>query len=803
MKKNLVALLLVAAMMVTFVVPAFAETEGVSTPLVVAYGNFSEKFSPFYGETVYDTNVSDMTQIGLMTTDRVGAIVYNAIEGETIPYNGVDYTYSGPADLSVSYDAESDTTTYTAKLRDDIYFSDGVQVTADDIIFTYYAYLDTSYVGSTTLSSYDIIGLQDYRTQTTSDVYNKYAALAADIYAAGRDHEWSDADAWTQEMQDGYWATLDATWTDDVQAIVDYVVANYLNDDYAAMLNVTAADIAENDGLKVAFGMTMWGFGGLNDDGLFAGSVTGNTWDIASGVYPTAADYMAETSAAYEGDPDAYWSVEAADSTDVHGTTDEAFIAEWGVKDEGMEGGVKSIAGITKIDDFTVEVKTNGYEAPAVYSILGIAVTPMHYYGDETLYDYENGMYGFERGHFADIASTKTTQPLGAGPYKFVKYENRVVYFEANENYYKGAPKIKEVQFKETNSSEVAAAVATGTVDGGEMTGSRTRFEEVMGYNTDNGEVTGNVITTFKYDNNGYGYIGMNADTVNVGGEPGSEASKNLRKALGTVIAVYRDVAIDSYYGEAASVINYPISNSSWAAPQPTDEDYKVAFSVDVDGNPIYTSDMTEEDKYAAALQAAIGYFKAAGYTWDEASSTFTAAPEGAKLSYECMIPADGIGDHPNFGILTDASAALATIGIELKVNDLADSAVLWEVLDVGTQELWSAAWSASIDPDMYQIYHSTSIIGAGGSDSNHYHIAEDELDALIVEARTSDDQSFRKAIYKQALDFIVDYAVEIPVYQRQNCVIFSTERVNIDTVTPDLTPFYGWMAEIENMEMR
>ena len=102
-------------------------------------------------------------------------------------------------------------------------------------------------------------------------MYNKYAALAADIYAAGRDHEWSDADAWTQEMQDGYWATLDATWTDDVQAIVDYVVANYLNDDYAAMLNVTAADIAENDGLKVAFGMTMWGFGGLNDDGLFAG----------------------------------------------------------------------------------------------------------------------------------------------------------------------------------------------------------------------------------------------------------------------------------------------------------------------------------------------------------------------------------------------------------------------------------------------------------------------------------------------------------------------------------------------------
>ena len=69
-------------------------------------------------------------------------------------------------------------------------------------------------------------------------------------------------------------------------------------------------------------------------------------------------------------------------------------------------------------------------------------------------------------------------------------------------------------------------------------------------------------------DNLGYGYIGMSANTMNVGGEPASEASKDLRKAFATVLAVYRDVAIDSYYGERASVINYPISNTSWAAPQ-------------------------------------------------------------------------------------------------------------------------------------------------------------------------------------------------------------------------------------------
>ena len=92
--------------------------------------------------------------------------------------------------------------------------------------------------------------------------------------------------------------------------------------------------------------------------------------------------------------------------------------------------------------------------------------------------------------------------------------------------------------------------------------------------------------------------------------EPGSDASKNLRKAIATVLAVYRDVAIDSYYGDAASVINYPISNTSWAAPQKSDADYQVAYSVDVDGNPLYTDDMTDDEKFAAATQAALGYLR-------------------------------------------------------------------------------------------------------------------------------------------------------------------------------------------------
>ena len=46
---------------------------------------------------------------------------------------------------------------------------------------------------------------------------------------------------------------------------------------------------------------------------------------------------------------------------------------------------------------------------------------------------------------------------------------------------------------------------------------------------------------------------------------------------------------------------------------------------MDVDGNPLYTDDMTDDEKFAAALEAALGFFEAAGYTverWQGDSSS-------------------------------------------------------------------------------------------------------------------------------------------------------------------------------------
>lgn len=783
--KKLLALLLAACMLIS-VSAVFAEDAGADIPLVVATSTLSQKFSPYFADTAYDQEVVARTQINMMTTDRVGGIIYNGIEGETISYNGTDYTYYGTGDLAVNYDDASDITTYSYKMRQDLKFSDGEPVTIDDVIFNYYVFLDPAYNGSTTLSSYDIVGLQAYRNQVPEANVEEVAAIADAVKTAfaanGSEYKVTADDKFTQEMFDKYAADTAALWKEDLQGIVDVVYENY-GPDYAEQITGKSfEEVGQSDSLKILLGGNLWGFP-VEGDNL------------------TIDDLYAVAFAKYGGSFDAYLAAgESATGTTADAINNELMAAAKVAAGVDPDASVPNITGIKRVDDYTLEVQVHGFSAPAVYSILGLQIAPMHYYGDPAQYDYENNKFGHPFGDLSLIQS-KNDAPMGAGPYKFVKYDNRVAYYEANENYFLGAPKIKSFQYKETNSAEVATAVQTGTADGGEMTGNKSNFEMLRSFNS-NGEVTGDVVTTYSVANLGYGYIGMNADTMNVGGDPGSEASKNLRKGFATILAVYRDTAIDSYYGDAAAVINYPISSTSWAAPQATDEGYRVAFSVTVDGDPIYTANMSAEEKYEAAKQAAIGYFKAAGYTFDDATGKFTAAPEGASLSYEAIIPGDGTGDHPSFAILTDARAALETIGIELKINDPADSNVLWDALDAGTQNIWCAAWGSTIDPDMYQVYHSSNIVGKGGSDSNHYHIQSPKLDELILNARQSSDQAYRKEVYRDALNEIMDWAVEIPAYQRQNIVIASTERVNIGTVTPDVTTYWGWLSEVHLMEM-
>ena len=706
--------------------------------IVLAETGFEGKFSPFFAASASDQDVIDLTQLGLLAADRKGEIIMNGIEGEPREYNGTEYTYRGTSDCTVTENADG-TVTYDIKMRDDLKFSDGEPVTIDDVIFNMYVYLDPTYDGSATLYSTPIVGLEEYRNSMTT--------LSKLIAEAGEDN--TDYANFTEEQQKAFWDAVNDGGVKFAQEIVDYMMAN-------------------NGATDVASAAAGWGFDGLAADA-------------------TAKDFFMAIGAQYD------WNFSAMEA-ETAGSALSDLIPEdvYAYATTGVAVGadVPSVAGIVKTGDYSMTITTSELSTTMIYQ-LQMPIAPLHYYGDKSLYDYDNNSFGFPKGDLSVVRS-KTGAPLGGGMYTFSKYSDGVVYLDANPTYFDGAPKIAHVNMKETQEADKITGVQAGTIDISDPSYSLEVADQIADINGVEGE-DGPVITTRLKDYRGYGYIALSAKNVNVGGDPASEASKDLRKAIMTVVSAYRDEGIDSYYGDTATVINYPISNTSWAAPSVTDDGYKVAYSTDVDGNDIYTSDMSSEDKYQAALQAALGYFEAAGYTVE--NGQVTAAPAGAKMEYQINIGASGNGDHPSFQTLTNAAAALKTIGFTLTVNDMANASDLFASYQSGAAEGWVAAWQSTNDPDMYQLYHSQ---GA----TNYYAINDADLDELIMAARQTTDQEARKAMYKEAMEIILDWGVELPVYQRSEATIFSTERVNIDTIAKDMTPYWTYKSELNDTEL-
>jgi len=716
--------------------PAAVEAEP-STLVSALEQGLEGKFSPFFALSAGDQDISDMVQVYLFPVDRVSNPIMTSIEGETRSYNGNDYTYNGLADVTVT-ENDDGTVFYDFTMRDDIVFSDGTGADIDDVIFGLYVVLDPTYDGNQTLYSLPIKGLEEYR----SGMEPLYSLLVA----AGEDN--TDFTYWDEATQTKFWSEgMPAAGEKFAQSILDYVVTSGYN--------------APED--SVSAKAANWGFT-VPENGTVA-----DMWNIMVEQYEK--DYATLSD------------------------TEVASGSLWSYMDPEYQVGVQTgesaanVSGIERTGDYSLRITTTEVDATAIYQFAG-AVAPMHYYGDESLYDYANNSFGFPKGDLSIIKS-KTTAPMGAGPYTFKGYSDGVVYLESNPTYFEGEPKIKYLNFKESTEADKVPGIVSGSLDIGDPSYSTEIANQIADYNGTE-DLEGPVLTTKLIDYRGYGYVGVNPNLVKVGKDPYSEESKNLRKAIATMIAVYRDEGIDSYYGETASIINYPISNTSWAAPQVTDDGYKIAYSTGVDGQPIYTDGMTMEEKYAAAEAAALAYFEAAGYTVEDGK--LTAAPEGAKMQYTVEIGANGTGDHPTFLTLKNVGDALAKIGFKLDVNDHANANDLYATYQTGVAELWCAAWRAGSDPDMFQLYHSQ------GS-TNYYHIQEEELDQLIEDARASTNQTYRKSLYMAAMEIVMDQAVEIPIYQRSECYLFSSERVNTATIEPDMTPYWGWKSGIVTLE--
>ena len=350
------------------------QQDSTTKTLVVGTQNFDGKFSPFFYTNAYENDVMSMVFDALLGTDREGAVVLKGIEGDVRPYNGTDYTYTGIADCDIVENADG-TVDYNITMKEGVKFSDGTEMTIDDVIFSYYVLLDPTYDGVSTLYSIPIKGLEAYRSGMDSRM-NLILAAGPDGYTA--------TDYFTEDQYNTFWAAFNAAGEKFAQEIVDYCVA--------------AGSAADANDVATAAGA--WGFDGLAADA-------------------TAADFWNAIVAAY-----GYDISDDGINAETAGTSISALIeAEIGDTFSDYTVGVQTgesaanVSGIVKTGDYSMTVTLTEISASAIYQI-PVTVCPMHYYGETEKYDYDNNKFGFDKGDLSHVKSV-TSAPIGSGPYTF------------------------------------------------------------------------------------------------------------------------------------------------------------------------------------------------------------------------------------------------------------------------------------------------------------------------------------------------------------------------------------------------
>jgi peptide/nickel transport system substrate-binding protein len=716
------------------------------TDIIIGTTGMSGNFSPLHSTSAGDSDVLSVIYVPLITLDRRGEVVRNAAVGEWRSYNGTEYFYEGIADTAISI-TEHNTTILTFRLREDVFFSDGANMTADDVIFTLNRLLDEDYNGRyAAVNLLPVAGFNHFRANASPEIYEKYAEILEEGGLGG-------------EQAELYRECERQAWFGHINAIVDYCVQNYAGSAHI----IADGDIETERWLQVALAMMVWRIADFpllapaadESEAVYGSftSVSGRTWNFTN-TFPTHNDLFEEFYRLYDGDLEAYISAERIGQPWLDNVIERAellFIREMAALDE-ENSGIDYITGIRRAGDYQVEITLEGHVPSAVYA-------------------------------FDFPVLSGSGAEVGAGAYKLRGFEGGVAALEANPYYFRGTPAVSEIYFVETNPNDLIFNVASGALDIVSAAAQRDVLGEIYAYGSAG-------IKAQELDCGAFGFIGFNAERVSVGGgddddDDGnsalSEKSINLRKGIATIMAAYRDISVMNYYEGAARIAEYPVNGVSWAAPRQWDSGFRTAFGTDVFGIDIYEFDMSEARRLEAARRTALGFFEAAGATLNAAGTAIIELPEEISGNYEIYIVGFGSGRHPSFLLLTMAADTLRTIGINIDIIDVSSQAEMYEAVFGGEADMWCAAWQPEIQPNTSRVFRS------GGAE-NFFGLSDEMLDQRIDLAVTSINLEF----YRAALEAVMDSAVCLPVYQRQRYFVFGAA-LEHHTIENDLTAHYGW----------
>ena len=852
MKKRIISLFLCVVMCVGMLAGCGGGGSAKKDAFVVMTEQLDGLFNPFFYTSAPDGTIVSMTQISM-----IGAKYEN---GEIkVAYGDNEAVVAKDYDIVTNDDG---TVSYRFVLKNGIKYSDGQPLTMEDVLFNYYVYLDPVYTGSNTLYSTDILGLTEYRTQqvtSSSGSGDDQIASQAANRAENRKmelinlfniekkgsatnevgYEAMKAAIAAHKVGSGYTSAISNNPSEvtNETLLADYeetlkLFKEELEKDYtSSQESYVDAPYTNYEEFKDEIFCFMFAEGyvaveyAIGEDG----KIDRTTMEKLTKSYPdsittkeAAIEYVYNDKIATQLDIILqYWATGTELTTKYTAKAKEVILHENSSEDGSLV--VENISGIKSLGhtemagqtinvngtDYTIasghnadgtvtneseydvlEITIDGVDPKAIWNF-SITVAPQHYYGEGSSVgvDIANNKFGVEFANFdfmtTIIQSPRNIKlPMGAGAYKVTNSENsdtpgesefnvdNVVYFKANTNFETvGAElenaKIEKLRYQVVSSQNAIAALENGDVHYISPALTTQNYEKLEG-------LASKGMETLSCDQLGYGYIGINAAKIN---------DQNLRKAI--MCAMNTSLALDYYRAGTASQIYWPMSKVSWAYP--TDRATDNGFDYpQMDG--LFNKEV--------AIANVEKYMEEAGVSAGD-----------SELKIKFTIAGSSLTDHPTYKVFRDAAALLNELGWEVEV--VCDTQALTKI-NTGSLEVWAAAWSSALDPDLYQVYHkdstATSTLAWGYNYLKTSGTSEeldilDDLSDLIDDARETNDQAERTELYEEAMEYILDLAIELPVYQRSVLYAYNSNVISKDSLPTEVNPYSSPLDRIWEVE--
>lgn len=793
-------------------------------PLVFSTEALDGNFNPFFSTSATDGTIVSITQIGMLTIDernkKPGNSVSSPVCGEDQPTVALSYKETMvDANGTATSAANAVYTDYEFVIKNGIKFSDGTPLTIKDVLFNLYVYLDPMYMGSSTIYSTDIVGLKAYRSQDPSISEDASDSDYKNIFYANADQRlinlqyYLDGDKTydSEQVQEDkatvkklFREEIESDWTMCEGSLESYEKeytftedwqVYYFNEGLVYILTDSEYNLRKDENGKYITNLDEDnGFEediekAKNDEEAISRFMTEYGCTREEAIKYSVKETAIETVYSAYTDTD-YGLLNAINMFATGSNAREEFMRDEMSKSfSGDSLAVPNISGITtsKTADGkndVLKIRINGVDPKAIWNF-SFAVAPMHYYSSaEEVAKYDGishfGVSFADKDFFDNVLRdpAKTGNPMGAGVYKTTDqnggeatsdsfYKNNWVYFQRNEYFKTVGSKlhnanIKYMRYKVVSSDNIIPALMAEEIHIGTPNAKPDNKALVEPYN---------YLTALEYETNGYGYVGVNPKYV-----PDVEVRRAIMKAMNT------DIIINNYYKGMAKHIYRPMSLNSWAYPANATEYSEIK-------NVKYTD---ENGLYETAVEEIVELVKSSG-NWTKANTPgakFKNVKTGETLKLTFTIAGES-EDHPAMTMFQQAEILLEDCGFDITV--MTDIAAL-KKLATGELQVWAAAWSSSIDPDMYQVYHkdsnATSVKNWGypqilTTDPNYAYEREivNALSDLIDQGRETIDVERRKAIYAQALDKIMEFSVEMPTYQRNDLVVYNSRYINSKTI--------------------